>query len=45
MLAAGTSHVAFSAKALRSGIYPYRLRVRDDSGTTQVMTGRMLLER
>ena len=43
-LAAGTSHVSFNAKSLRSGIYPYRIRVRDGSGT-QVLTGRMLLER
>jgi len=43
-LAAGTSHVSFNAKSLRSGIYPYRIRVRDGSGT-QTLTGRMLLER
>ena len=36
--------VSFNAKSLRSGIYPYRIRVRDGSGT-QVLNGRMLLER
>ena len=42
---AGPSHVIFGAGDLESGMYPYRLRVRDEVGGTRTLAGRMLLTR
>ena len=42
---AGGSHVIFDAAGIRSGLYAYRLRVRDGGGSESTLAGRMLLTR
>lgn len=43
---AGPSHVSFAADGMKSGVYLYRMRVRDDAGgEASTQAGRMLLTR
>ncbi len=42
---AGPSHVIFDAEGMNSGVYAYRIRMRDGSGEQTTMAGRMLLTR
>jgi hypothetical protein len=42
---AGTQHVVFAADGMRSGLYLYRLRLREDDGRQRMLSGRMLLTR
>ena len=43
--AAGTSHVVFAADGMKSGLYMYRLRMREEGGRESLLAGRMLLTR
>ncbi|HEY2955352.1 MAG TPA: hypothetical protein VGK89_08915 [Candidatus Eisenbacteria bacterium] len=43
--AAGTAHVIFGDDRMKSGLYAYRLRVREEGGRESALTGRMLLRK